>query len=254
MIYQSTLLENRALRMTKTYYQDGLVMPAHAHNFTSISIVLGGRLSEKVGSRTVVGGSVQTIVKPPGVIHENFFSKDSYVLSLALKETDLLNGRKFEVLEEWDWFAGLESIGFFSGLLKCTNEDQQTEILNQWMQYLSGKVERSTGMLVPVWLLEVKEYLDQHFHDEVRSDFLADMFKVHRVYLARVFRKYFGASVKEYLNALRVHNATGAVVMHKDSLTQIALDNGFSDQSHFNRNFKKATAVTPGELRGLTKG
>ncbi|MCE7992103.1 MAG: helix-turn-helix transcriptional regulator [Roseivirga sp.] len=239
--------------MTKTYYQDGLVMPAHAHNFTSISIVLGGRLSEKVGSRTVVGGSVQTIIKPSGVMHENFFSKDSYVLSLALKETDFLNTRKFEVLEEWDWFAGLESIGFFSGLLKCSNENQQADILRHWMQYLSGNVERSTGMLVPPWLLEVKDYLDQHFHDEVRSDFLAEMFNVHRVYLARAFRKYFGASVKEYLNALRVHNATGAVVMHEESLTRIALENGFSDQSHFNRHFKKATAITPSELRALTK-
>lgn len=254
MICQSTLLENRALRMTKTYYQDGLVMPAHAHDFISVSIVLGGRLSEKVGLSTVVGGSVQTIIKPVGVVHENFFSKDSYVLSLALKDMSLVGDRSFEVLEEWDWYEGLESIGFFSELLKSENEDQQALTLNDWLQYLSEGAEKSTGVMVPEWLLEVKGYLDQHFYNEVRSDFLADMFNVHRVYLARAFRKYFGASIKEYLNALRIHNATGAVVMQDDSLTRIALDNGFSDQSHFNRNFKRATAVTPTELRGLTKG
>lgn len=254
MIFQSTLLENQALRMTKTYYQDGLVMPAHAHDFTSISIVLQGLLSERVGAKTIVGGSVQTIIKPEGVVHENFFSKDSYVLSLALKRPNMLSCQRFDVLEEWNWYAGLESIGFFSALLKSGKEKQQSCMLSDWMKYLSSNAEKSTGDTIPEWLLEVKAYLDLHFHDEVRSDFLADIFKVHRVYLARIFRRYFGSSIKEYLNALRVHHATGAVVMHDESLTQIALNNGFSDQSHFNRNFKKATNTTPTELRGLTKG
>ena len=60
MILQSALLDNQALRVTKTYYPDGLIMPAHSHDFTSISIVLQGRLSEKVGDKTVVGSSIQT--------------------------------------------------------------------------------------------------------------------------------------------------------------------------------------------------
>ncbi len=121
------------------------------------------------------------------------------------------------------------------------------------MEYLYLACRNSTSVAVPGWLLEVKEYIDQHYMQEIRSDSLASAFGVHRVYLARMFRKYYSLSIKEYLNALRVHNATGAVVMHNDSLTSIAHDNGFSDQSHFNRKFKEATAFTPSEMRSLTK-
>jgi AraC-like DNA-binding protein len=38
------------------------------------------------------------------------------------------------------------------------------------------------------------------------------------------------------------------------SLAQIAIEAGFSDQSHFNRQFKKAFGMTPGRWSSLIHG
>ena len=56
-------------------------------------------------------------------------------------------------------------------------------------------------------------------------------------------------SVATYARALRLEWATSAVASTDDTLTRIALDAGFADQSHFTRSFKRHHGVTPGRYR-----
>ncbi|KPE49144.1 helix-turn-helix domain-containing protein [Chryseobacterium indologenes] len=63
------------------------------------------------------------------------------------------------------------------------------------------------------------------------------------------FRKYYCITPGEYLNLYKMNRAVTLLQNNKsDRLTDIGLDSGFYDQSHFIRVFKKLSGQTPKEF------
>jgi len=61
----------------------------------------------------------------------------------------------------------------------------------------------------------------------------------------RTFSKYVGINPKKFASIVRFQNVIQMNSMDKRSLSQIAVDNGYYDQSHFNHDFKSLTGLTP---------
>jgi AraC family transcriptional regulator len=76
---------------------------------------------------------------------------------------------------------------------------------------------------------------------------------VHPVHLARVFRRKYNCTIGEYVRRLRVEYARRRISASNDSLIEIAMTAGFTDQSHFARTFKNHLGVTPGEYRKISR-
>lgn len=71
-------------------------------------------------------------------------------------------------------------------------------------------------------------------------------------YLSRLFGRFLGCPVYEYLNSYRINRARELLVSNpRMEVQQIAAKTGFSDTSHFIAMFKKSTGVTPLEFRRL---
>lgn len=77
--------------------------------------------------------------------------------------------------------------------------------------------------------------------------YLSDYLKVNRKALLRLFNKHLGCSVKDYLDIVQFRKSLNTYLMeHKqDSLTGIALENDYYDQSQFINHFKKLTGTNP---------
>lgn len=77
---------------------------------------------------------------------------------------------------------------------------------------------------------------------------------IHRIHLARLFRRHFGSTITAY----RCRTLAGAALRHvldpRKSLAEAALDAGFADQSHMTRVLKAETGFTPGTLRRTMLG
>lgn len=74
----------------------------------------------------------------------------------------------------------------------------------------------------------------------------------HRWFIT-LFRRAMGLSPKAYLRLLRFQGAVRrAAFDQRSSWADIALDAGYSDQPHFNREFRRFAGVTPGEYRALS--
>ena len=74
-------------------------------------------------------------------------------------------------------------------------------------------------------------------------------------YLSREFSKYFdNLSFGDYMRKMRVEKAIQLMQDDTCSLTDIAYLAGFSDQSHFNRIFKKHTGKSPLQYKKMLKG
>ena len=103
----------------------------------------------------------------------------------------------------------------------------------------------------PLWVAQVQELMNDRFTDTLTLDHLSAASGIHPVHLSRDFPKYFHCSFGEYLRKLRVARSL-ALIFHKNmALTQIALECGFADQSHFTRCFKEQNGITPSEYRKI---
>lgn len=75
------------------------------------------------------------------------------------------------------------------------------------------------------------------------------LFGLSRSLLTREFRHYTGKSFVDYCNLRRVQKAALSLVTGARSVTQVAFDNGFSNLSHFHRQFKAHFGLTPAAFR-----
>ncbi|MDV3348713.1 AraC family transcriptional regulator [Leptothoe sp. ISB3NOV94-8A] len=94
----------------------------------------------------------------------------------------------------------------------------------------------------------VRTYLEAHYADNVSLDKLAQLVNLSSYYLIRCFRQQVGCAPHQYQRHWRLIQAKRAL-RNGGSLTEIATDHGFYDQSHLNRAFKKTYGVTPGQYQ-----
>ncbi|MER9327831.1 AraC family transcriptional regulator [Mesorhizobium sp. M0488] len=95
-----------------------------------------------------------------------------------------------------------------------------------------------------------RDYLTENFTRPVRSGELEAITGLDRYGLSRHFRAAFSTSPHRFLLMRRLQSARRMIVTG-EPLAQIAAETGFSDQSHFNRQFKKAFGMTPGRWSSL---
>ncbi|WP_428242091.1 helix-turn-helix domain-containing protein [Gynuella sp.] len=100
----------------------------------------------------------------------------------------------------------------------------------------------------PVAVRFVADYLQQHFADNISLEHLAALVHLNPFYLVRLFTRTTGLPPHRYQIQVRIQRAK-AMLRQKKPLKTIALDCGFSDQSHLNRHFKFVTGITPGQYQ-----
>lgn len=93
------------------------------------------------------------------------------------------------------------------------------------------------------------EFVHACFAENLTLAQVASAAGVHPVYLGHIFRQEFGETLGEYLNRIRVRAAAVKLANSDAPLSDIALDLGFYDQSHFTRIFRRITGATPGAFR-----
>lgn len=90
----------------------------------------------------------------------------------------------------------------------------------------------------------VREFIRENVADNIRLENLAEIARLSPFHLNRSFSAQVGLPPHEFQNQLRIEKAA-QLIAQKKPLAEIALETGFSDQSHFNRFFKRYTGVTP---------
>lgn len=101
---------------------------------------------------------------------------------------------------------------------------------------------------IPPWVEHLKELL--HYDNSSLSlQYLAEQLNIHPVHISRAVPKYFSMSLGEYIRQNKIKKTIPLLLNKDQSLTSIAYDVGFSDQSHFNRVFKSAFDMNPSLYR-----
>ena len=99
---------------------------------------------------------------------------------------------------------------------------------------------------------EIANYLDTNSDLKITLDKLESKFKINKFKICRLFNSEIGVSPNEYQNSIRIEKSK-SLFYTKNSISNIALEVGFFDQSHFTHNFKKYVGVTPKQYKNNCK-
>ncbi len=94
-------------------------------------------------------------------------------------------------------------------------------------------------------------YIRQHIYNpgELTVSRLAETFNYAEEYISIFFKKHTGESLKQYIIKHRIKLIEARLMYSQLSLSSIADEFGYSDESHFCKQFRKYTGRTPSSFR-----
>jgi len=95
----------------------------------------------------------------------------------------------------------------------------------------------------------VIEHIDKNFNQAIQVEELASLMFLSVNQFERKFKQVFQVSPVKFLTGYRVHRACYDLLHTDQTITQIAIRNGFYDHSHFIRHFRDAMGMTPNQYR-----
>lgn len=111
--------------------------------------------------------------------------------------------------------------------------------------------KREAGKGQPCWVNLVRELLHDRWNGQLTLQDLSQATGLHPVTISKFFPKYFACTFGEYMRRLKIEKSLQLIKTSSASLTEIAQECGFSDQSHFTRTFKQLTGFLPNQYAKL---
>ena len=97
-------------------------------------------------------------------------------------------------------------------------------------------------------------FLQRNYNRDIRLEELGRQVNLHPRYLCTLFKQITGQTVKEYIRSLRIEKARRLLLYTSLSITEIALDVGFSSSQYFSRVFSREEGIDPRTFRKMRKG
>jgi transcriptional regulator GlxA family with amidase domain len=109
-------------------------------------------------------------------------------------------------------------------------------------------IPRIRGGLSPKTLRRVQDHIAANLGQKITNEALAQVANLSPSHFARAFKDSQGVAPHRYILECRVER-TQELLATELSLSEIAVEVGFADQSHLTRWFREFVGVTPGGYR-----
>lgn len=97
----------------------------------------------------------------------------------------------------------------------------------------------------PAWTIEIENIIQNKWNEYLSLNDLSTAVNLHPVTISKMFHKYYSCTLGQYMRKLKIEKALTLIKKSNHSLTEIAFECGFADQSHFIRTFKHMTGLLP---------
>lgn len=222
------------------FFNDGYpVIALMQDKSENVSISIDGR-TKGVGSMWVCGGVLRNIY---GESEIHF--RDCLVIrfhAVTFFKLFNINEGCFQKKQVFD-FSEIAGHGFEKvkeAYYDCLSLEERMEVI---VNFLSGKMG---SYCYPKVLIDIQNYIDKQGNLTVRDILDGHTVRLNYKWLERNFKKHLGISPQSYLLMRRFLNA----YLDLDSFTskdllQIALDNGYYDDNHFIKDFRRFSGMPP---------
>jgi len=98
-------------------------------------------------------------------------------------------------------------------------------------------------------LKPIFDWARKNYADRISLDAAASLCGMSKAVFGRVFKEASGMTLGSYLNHIRIAQAIKLLEETNESIAEISIQLGFSDQSHFCRHFHRSLGRSPGQYR-----
>lgn len=98
-------------------------------------------------------------------------------------------------------------------------------------------------------LLPVARFMEQNYASQISMSEMADLAGHSSTHFNRRFRQLLRLTPVQYLRSIRIQAAQKLLTTSSRTLAQIAIDVGYTDQSHLTKRFREVTGMTPATYR-----
>lgn len=156
-------------------------------------------------------------------------------------DTELLDVRC--ALIEMGRLSAINRIPRLIEILSALAESANFEILSS-VQYDHTRASKEREVVEKVIM-----YLNEHYRNHVSLDLAAKIVAYRPDRLSRVFKRHTGKNFVEYVRILRLRRAAFDLRITNKSVSIVSDDNGYTNLSNFNRQFRDYFGQTPREYR-----
>ncbi|MFD3261266.1 response regulator [Paenibacillus lentus] len=154
--------------------------------------------------------------------------------------------------DDFDYVKTALVCGAVDYILKPIEEEQLIVALQRVKKRLSKETrlelpEESMPPEDPV--LFVKQYVKEHYQEQLTMKDIAGKMYLHPFYLGQLFRKSTGLYFNDYVHQVRIEAAKRRLEASCCKIADIALSVGYNDTDYFVQQFKKLTGCTPSSYR-----
>lgn len=233
-------------------HAQGRRLPHHSHARVFLSMLVAGAYREESRTSRLEYAPFTAAMHPEGYDHRDEIGNPGarmFAVEIATEVFERLGVRPpMDLLADQTGGAVMQSS---VRLLRTWRTDSLTELAAQ--EFVAGVADRprTTDRVPPGWLRNLVDRLESDPGAPVSLDQLAVDAGVHPVHVSRSFQRFERQSISDRVRQLRLRRVCGALADREVSLAGIAVDAGFTDQSHLTRVFKRQFGVTPGRFRRL---
>ena len=131
---------------------------------------------------------------------------------------------------------------FFSILYELSKFDNARELATSSFAKVGVESESKR-------ILKVKNYIDDHYKEELSLEQLAALVGMTPTAFSRYFKQRTSKNISEYIVDIRLGYAARMLIDTADSVSVICWRTGFNTISNFNRLFRKRKGCSPTEFR-----
>jgi len=124
-----------------------------------------------------------------------------------------------------------------------------SSILQSEIERRSGSNDSRTGGLAGWQIARVRSFIDRNLNRTIHASDLSAVARRSTAHFSRSFKKAFGEPPHAYVVRRRLEESCHLMLTSPDSLAEIALSVGFSDQSHLCKLFRQAFGQSPATWR-----
>ena len=257
------VVEVGGLKVTDAWFPAGEFLPPHVHERPIFATMLSGSFEDVFRTRTHECTPSTLFTEPAGERHANRI-QDAGAHVLIVQPGPAEAERLRSACRLWEEIYCFRHGGVAERARQVSREIRSPDAVSPLaiealvleMVVIAARLDDAhrRGSGPPAWLDRVRELVHARFRERLRIGDLARAVDVHPAHLARTFRDHFHVPLGSYIRRLRVEWAMREMVETKDPLSAIAARAGFADQSHFTREFRKHSGLTPGRYRALRGG
>lgn len=219
-------------------------MAPHFHPFHELIVIMGGKMTLKVGDREIFGCSGEMFFYEAGLVHEEASDKEDPVQTRFLSFRSKSAGPSFPLtMRDADGRVGQ----MISWLLADSRDGMEC---GHHLQSILGELTRLRSEPADPLVSVVRSYIWAHFKEEITLDDLAKQAQMSRHAFARKFKALSGTSPMQEVREARLNEARRLLLSTSLPLKAIAPAVGIGDEYQLSKMFRSHFGIPPREMRG----